>query len=382
MRDTDPDERDGDASGTSLTFGIEEEFLIVDARDGRPAPVNARLTEALGEGAGGAAEYTVELLATMMESAAGVFTRLEELRAFLAGDRKRLARAAADLGVRLVATGTPVIGPRAPRVVSDKRRYQDMRSLYGFLVSQQETCGCHVHVGVPDRETAVGVVNWLRPWLPTLLALSANSPFCDGVDTGYASWRTVALSRWPATAVPPYFASAAHYDEVTETLHRAGVLMRPLNPYWLARPSGRFPTVEVRAADVAATVDEAVLQAAVTRGLVRTAGAELAGGARAPEVDGGLLEAALWTAARYGLAGPGVHPMTGRQVPAAELAQEMLDRIRPALRELGDEEEVDRLAAAVFRTGTGADRQRASLRGAEVTAAAGDLLDEFDIGRT
>ncbi|MEV6984919.1 glutamate--cysteine ligase [Sphaerisporangium sp. NPDC051017] len=364
------------------TLGVEEEFLLAEPGDGCPVLANARV---MGNLAGPddprapGADFKIELLASMMESVSPVCTTLAELRALLTSARARLARAAARAGVRVVATGTPVGRPRAPRDVSDKKRYREMRDLYGLLVTQQETCGCHVHVGVADREVAVEVVNRLRPWLPTLLALSANSPFCEGADTGYASWRTVALSRWPATDIPPRFSSAAHYDQVTGMLHRSGALVGTAHPYWLARPSARFPTVEVRAADVAATVDEAVLQAALSRALVRTACAEIAAGGDAPpaEDEDQILRAALWSAARYGLNGPGVHPRTGEQVPARAILDEMLARVRPALCELGDEPEVDRLLAGLDRTGTGAERQRALIGTGDVAAGAARVADAF-----
>lgn len=215
--------------------------------------------------------------------------------------------------------------------------------------------------------------------LPTLLALSANSPFCEGVDTGYASWRTVALSRWPATDIPPRFSSAAHYDRVTAMLHAGGALVGTAHPYWLVRPSGRFPTVEIRVADVAATVDEAVLQAALGRALVRTALTDLAAPAAPDEEQ--ILKAALWAAARYGLGGGGVHPTTGERMPAMALLEEMLAWIAPALRDLGDEEETGRLLAALTRTGTGADRQRA-LAAAGLDRAASQVIDAFDLAKT
>ncbi|GII85049.1 putative glutamate--cysteine ligase 2 [Sphaerisporangium siamense] len=397
-----PPAEDPRPPGDGATLGVEEEFLLVDPCDGVPTLANARVLADLAEpvdpagerragasGAGNAdvesaghtedAEYKAELLASMMESISPVCTSLHQLRARLISGRRRLADAATRAGVRAVATGTPVVPGRAPREVSAKSRYREMRELYGLLVTQQETCGCHVHVGVADRETAVAVANRIRPWLPTLLALSVNSPFCEGVDTGYASWRTVALSRWPATDIPPRFSSAAHYDRVTAMLHAGGALVAAAHPYWLVRPSGRFPTVEIRAADVAATVDEAVLQAALSRALVRTALADPED-PPVPDEDQ-ILKAALWAAARYGLAGGGVHPRTGKRVPAMALLEEMLAWIGPALRDLGDEEETVRLLADLTRTGTGADRQRA-LAAPGLDQAALQVIDAFDLAKT
>lgn len=347
---------------------------------------NSRVMRQVEEAGGAETPATaskVELLASMIEAVSPVCSDLAGIRSVVAAGRERLGRAASAAGLRAVAMGAPIGRAREPRVVSRKGRYRDLHALYGLLVTQQEMCGCHVHVGVADRETAVAVVNRLRPWLPTLLALSANSPFCEGADTGYASWRSVAISRWPATDIPPHFSSAKHYDQVTAMLHESGVLLETAQPYWLARPSAVFPTVEVRVADVAATVDEAVLQAALCRAMVRTACAELdRGEAPGKPDDEEILRAALWSAARHGMRGPAVHPSTGRQVPATAVLGELLDWIRPALRELGDEDETDRLLAVVARDGNGAERQRALAGTGGVAAAAARLVDEFDIGRT
>lgn len=155
--------------------------------------------------------------------------------------------------------------------MTGKQRYQLMAAEYGALAEDQGVCGCHVHVGVPDADHAVQVSNHIRPWLPALLALGANSPFFDGRDTGHASWRTTVWSRWPVCGVPPRFHSAAHYDDLVGRLVDAGVIADAGMVYYYVRPSQHVPTVEVRVADVATTVEEALLQAALTRALVGTA---------------------------------------------------------------------------------------------------------------
>ncbi len=260
----------------------------MDAADGRPVGRSDTVLDADrrrhrpgGQAPGAGREFQRELLSTMVETASGVCTDLARLRGELTASRSRLAAAARKAGARPVACGTaPMAAP--PRAVSPTPHYRQMARLYGRLTDETETCGCHVHVGVPDREAAVAVLNHLRPWLPVLLALSANSPFHQGADTGHASWRTLVLSRWPTHQVPPYFESAEHYDRTVTELRYAGVLpVRAANAYWFARPSAHLPTVEVRIADVTPSVDEAVLQAGLTRALVATAlDAVSAGGGR------------------------------------------------------------------------------------------------------
>jgi carboxylate-amine ligase len=163
----------------------------------------------------------------------------------------------------------------------------------------------------------------VRPWLPTLLALSANSP-----DHGYASWRMVEQSRFPGSGVPPVFAGAADYDAHVARMVTCGTLVDRAQSFWLARLSPKLPTVEFRVADAAATVEDAVLQAALSRALVQTA---FLGDEPRPVRDD-VCAAAVWAASRYGLDGAGVHPWRECRVPATALLEELLEHVTPALR--------------------------------------------------
>jgi carboxylate-amine ligase len=165
-------------------------------------------------------------------------------------------------------------------------------------------------------------------------------------------------SRFPGSGVPPAFSSAADHDRAVDRLVDCGVLADPAMSFWLARPSPHLPTVEVRAADAAATADDAVLQAAITRALVGAALHDLSAGREAPDVDPAVCAAAVWNAARYGLEGPAIHPFEERQVPVRRLLGDLMHRVEPALEEAGDLTEARALLAWVLRTGSGADRQR------------------------
>jgi carboxylate-amine ligase len=346
------------------TVGVEEEFLLVDPVSRRSvAGASAVLARAsAGPAAAPGAVLHAELLSTQVEAATGVCTELPDLRRQVRDGRRRLARAARAEGVRLVSSGTPVLpGGSRPFTLGD--RFARISELYAGVVRGYEVCGCHVHVGVRDQETAVAVVDHLRPWLPTLLALSVNSPFAGGADSGYESWRTLDQARFPGSGIPPRFGSARAYAEQVDRLVGCGVLVDPAMTFWLARPSPRWPTVEIRVADAAATVDVAVLQAALVRALVRTALMDLAAGREAPVPGDQICAAAVWSAARHGLDGPGVHPLEERRVPARRLLEELLDRVDPALEESGDRAEVRALVTGVVRLGTGAARQRRAAAG-------------------
>ncbi|MFI9007760.1 glutamate--cysteine ligase [Actinosynnema sp. NPDC053489] len=332
-----------------MTIGVEEEFLLVDPSTRRPVARAADVLARVRDLPPGAKAHR-ELSGVQVEFASGVCADLDELREHLVAGRRALTEAARAEGLWLVASGTPPLADPSP-ALSAGERFEQIEVMYRRQVTGYQCCGCHVHVGVPDVETAVHVVDHLRPWLPTLLALGANSPFDDDGDTGYASWRMMDQARFPNSGVPPLFGSAAAYDARLARLVDCGVLVDHTQTFWLARPSPKYPTVEVRVADAAATVDHAVLQAGLTRALVDTA--RVAG--PAPELDDQVLAAAVWTAARYGLSGPGVDPFTARRVPAVELLEALLEHVSDALGE--DREPVRALVDDVLEHGTGAQRQ-------------------------
>lgn len=347
------------STGAGATFGVEEEFLLVDADTCHPAPRAAEvLVHAAQTLAADAPELKQELVSSQVEAASTVCTTTAELRRRLTDGRRLLAAAAGRSNLLLLPTGTPPLPGRV--AASEGERFRRIHDLYAGIAADYQVSGCHVHVGVPDPDAAVAVVNHLRPWLPTLLALSVNSPFHAGRDSGYASWRTVEQSRFPGSGVPPVFDSFAAYEEGVGALVDAGVVVDRRMSFWLARPSPRFPTVELRVADAAATVEEALLQAALSRALVRTALTALDAGQEPADVPDRVAAAGLWSAARYGLSGPAVHPRTGRRAPAALLVGELLDLLRPALEETGDAAAVRAAVSTLFVRGTGAERQRAA----------------------
>jgi carboxylate-amine ligase len=352
------------------TFGVEEEFLLADPQTGRTVPAAAEVVKAARELPGAGAVHA-ELQQTQVEAATSPCATLAELESQLHQGRDRLAAAARACGVWLVSSGTPPLG--GPAMTSDGARFAGIAARYAEVVRDYQACGCHVHVAVPDLETAVAVCNHVRPWLPALLALSANSPFHHGRDTGYASWRMIEQSRFPGSGVPPRFHDAADYTARIAKLVDCGVIEDAAMTFWLVRPSPSWPTVEFRVADAAVDVPGALLQAALSRALVTTALADLSRGQEAPALDDQVLAAAVWAAARHGLAGPAVHPERASQLPVAELLYELVVRVAPAL--AGDLAVVRELFHRVLRDGTGAERQRAAenvLRSVAIGVSDGD----------
>jgi carboxylate-amine ligase len=243
-----------------------------------------------------------------------------------------------------------------------------MTEQFGALTTDPGLNGMHVHVGIPDRETGVQILNHLRPWLPLLAAATANSPFFDGRDTGYASWRSVLWNMWPSVGPTPRLESAAHYDELIGRLIDTGAMLDDGMLYWYARLSSHLPTVELRLGDVCPTVDDAILLAALVRGLVATVRDDIGAGRPAPDIPHQVLTAAHWRASHDGLEGMAVDPVSGESRPAWQLMRRLIHLITPALERHGDLATVTLLVGRLRAHGTGAARQRA-IAGSDGVAA-------------
>jgi carboxylate-amine ligase len=236
-----------------------------------------------------------------------------------------------------------------------------MISRYALTAREQLTSGCHVHVSVDSDEEGVAVLDRIRIWLPVLAALSSNSPFSQGTDTGYASFRGQAWSRWPSTGPLEIFGSPAAYHRTIEQTLATGVVLDKAMLYFDARLSSNYPTVEIRVSDVCLDADDTVLIAALARGLVETAAREWRSG-KAPEpVPVAILRLAAWQASRWGTEDDLLHPVTGTPCPAADVVELLLEHVGDALADYGDDVQVQRLYGQLRARGTGARQQRDAL---------------------
>ncbi len=343
-----------------LTVGVEEEFCIVDAATGAVRPVVDEVLPAAKDRLGDQVE--AELNRSQIETATAVCTTLAEVRAELERLRRLLREAAAEVGCGVVSSGThPTSDPGESEINPGKERYRRLEREFQAVAREQLVNGCHVHVGIADRDLAIQVLDRSRPWLATVAALAADSPFWAGADTGYASYRTEVWTRWPLTGMPEPLGSRARFDELVAALGDVEALPDATFLYWDVRPSARFQTLEFRAADGCLTVDDAVMVAGLWRGLARTLVGEVEKGVARPRLRRELVDAARWRAARYGVEGTLVDLRHVRTAPAREVVDGLLAHLRPALEEQGDWEEVHALVERVMADGTGAARQRRAL---------------------
>ncbi len=345
------------------TLGVEEEFHLVDPETGDLVSGARRL---LAAGPDVAEDAEAELRLSMIEAASAVCHGLEELRRDLAERRTALAAAAGEHGLALAGCGSIPESGTGRGSIYPNPRYEWMAEQYRVLVDEHQVCAAQVQVGVPDRDLAVRLMGHLRPWLPVLLAMSGSSPLFHRADTGYASYRTIAVWRWPTSGPPPLVSSNAEYERAVQDLVDTGVICDAGMIYFDVRPSARYPTLEIRVADACPVLDDVVLIAALARALVSTT-AERASG-EPPQIYP-LMRAATWRAARSGLDDGLVHPETGRAGPADVAVRTLLAHVRPHLEERGEWATVESLTTALLARGTSARRQRA------VLARGGDLSD-------
>ena len=336
------------------TVGVEEEFLLAWASSPGLAGVGDAVVAAVEIGSDGQFEH--EFKREQAELGTSPHESMTGLAEDLVGRRRELANAAHEQGVRLLASAT---SPLDEQVTSTaEARYERMTLMFGKIARTQLTCGMHVHVAVESPAEGVAVLDRLRGWLAVLLALSANSPFLGGQDTGYASYRTVLWGQWPTSGVADLFGGVEGYERARTALVSSGAAMDDGMIYFDARLSTRYPTVEIRVADVCADPEDAVVIAALARGLVSTAAQEWADNRRVVPLRSELLRAATWRAARWGAEQDLVEVRTVEVVPAWDLIGRLVDWVTPALERYGDSERVGVGLAEIRRRGTGARTQR------------------------
>lgn len=334
---------------------MEEELLLVDER-GVATPV---ALSALADAPAEAAERLgAEIQQEMIETQTLPRLRTEELLADIVEGRTMADELARRHGARAVAVAMSPM-PLRPHATPDPR-YDQMMQRYGLTAKGTLVCGCHVHVAIRSREEGVAVLDRIRTWLPVLLALSANSPYVGGVDTGHASYRFVAWHQWQSAGPTDVFGSVEAYDRFERLLVETGVILDKAMLYLDARVSHKQPTVEVRVADVCLDARDTVVLAALVRALVDTAVGEWRSGVAPLSTPSAALRLAEWQAALTGVGGMLPHPVTGLEGTAVAAIEALLAHTAEALQANGDLQLAREGVVRILRTGGGAGRLRAA----------------------
>ncbi len=338
--------------GEPFSLGVEEELFVADPDDGRLLNAGAEVIERLGELERGAVKN--ELHRSQIELITGVCTSADEAVAELCA----LRGAVVATGVGLIASGTHPTAREGDSIITGKPRYERIDAWLGDA-GATPVCALHVHVGMPDAETAIRVFNGMRRYLPLLEALGANSPFRHGRDTGLASSRELTLRSWPRSGVPRAMADFDDFLRSTDLLTRVAEVPDYTFHWWKLRPHPRLGTVEIRALDTQLSPRHTAALAAAVQSLALHE-------SRCRAVEGPpaeVLDEASFRAAREGVEAT-LPDDDDRLRPVADLLERVVDHVRPAARELGCEEQLDDLAA-LLDCGGGAGIQRAACRGGE-----------------
>jgi carboxylate-amine ligase len=314
-----------------------------------------------------------ELFASVVELNTDVCTTPQEAAGALGSLRAAAAEIADGLGLALMAAGThPASRPEEQQIV-DEPRYREMLEYAGMTVRRQGVNGLHVHVGMPSGEAALHALEGALPWLPVVLALSANSPYLAGVDTGFASNRAVVLSELPRSGAPPAFADWAAWEEHVERRVALGLPTDYTGLWWDVRPHPRFGTLEFRMPDQPTTATATAAFVALLQALCAAA---LDAPRRDPDVgDRSVYQENRWAAARFGPRAELIDLDAARPVPAAERAQELLELVAPAAERLG----TAALLTALQPAACEADRQLAAGRDGGLARVCADLVERTTV---
>jgi carboxylate-amine ligase len=353
---------------TLRTLGVREELQIVDRQTLRLASRAPQLLSRLPDEG-----FEAELKRSAVAIHTPAETELERVRRQVLRLRGQAIGAAAELGLGVAAAGTAPLSSVTDLELTARGRYSRMQQDYRLLVDEHLVFGLQVHVGVDDADLAVRLMPRVEKALPVLLALSASSPFWDGQDTGYASVRTTIWQRWPTAGRTEALGSYAAYEGMIQALIAAGVIADANMAYFDIRPSTGRPALELRVCDACPLVDDVVLIAGLFRAVVQAAVEEDRSGGPLSVQPGALYRAAMWRAARSGLADTLLDSAPEPSArPAGEVVTGLVARLRPQLEETGDWEAISELVAAALARGTSSDRQRA--RFAEL-GRAGDVME-------
>ncbi len=341
----------------SFTIGIEEEYLLVDrlTRDVAIDPPRALMDrcEAVL-----AKQVTPEFLRCQIEVGTGVHTRLEAAARELAHLRTSIADVAGDFGLAPIAASTHPFAHWSEQQHTDGPRYNTIAKDMQVVVRRLLICGMHVHVAIEDDALRIDLFNQLCYFLPHILALTTSSPFWQGRDTGLKSYRLSVFNELPRTGLPELFVSDYEYRRTVDVLVQAGVIEDGTKVWWDLRPSARFPTLEMRIADVCTRLDDAVAVAALFRCVARMLWRLRRENQRWRNYSRFLINENRWLAQRHGIEGRLIDFGKGSTAAFGDLLEEVIELVREDADFFGCTAAIEHLRA-IASEGTSADRQLA-----------------------
>jgi carboxylate-amine ligase len=322
-------------AATDFTVAVEEEFAILDPET---LDLASRFEEVQAAARSTALEPHLvgELIASEVEIRTGRCETFADVPAAMSERRAQLRSLVEPMGLLLGATGTHPWADWKKQRIIDTPHYRLNDELLRYVVWRNNTFGLHVHVAINGADRAIAVVGAMRNFLPELLALSASSPFVEGVSSGLHSARTQIFTRFfPRCGVPDAFASWREYEDFVRFLYDTGSITEPTQIWWSVRPHLAFPTVEIRVCDGQPELAEAQSLAALATSLVARVARALDDGEPIEPLPHRLIEENFWRAIRYGLSGELIDFARGEAIPARQRLDELVEWVQPVAEEIG-----------------------------------------------
>ena len=340
------------------TVGVEEELMIVDATS--YSLVNA--IELLLEDAGATnveredGDIKPELMESVLEIATKPCETVGAAAAQLRSLRRQVHETAAHRGLTIGSAGTHPFAMWEDQRIVARPRYRDLISALRFVARQELIFGMHVHIGIDDADKAIHVANGMRVHVPVLLALSANSPFWRGDQTGLLSTRTPIFRQFPRVGMPPAYADWEDWERQVAFMVDSGVMEDYTYLWYDVRPHPNFGTVEIRCCDSQTRVEHTIALTALIQVMVKELAAHYDAGSQLAEYPWQMLDENKWLAARHGLQGEIVDLPSSERVGTKALTRRLLERLAPHAQDLGSQDELDGIRDLLER-GNGASRQ-------------------------
>lgn len=316
------------------SFGIEEEFFLVDAQTGAlgtPAldqlmsDARARLGDVV----------TSELLQSQIEIASPILRSHAEAREVMSQTRRGLSEVVAQHGLNIIAASTHPLGVWQEQLVTEKRRYDKLIADFRIVTQRNLVCGLHIHVAIPDPVDRIDVMNRAMHWLPVFLALSTSSPFWNHRVTGLLSYRQALYDEWPRSGIPDFFRDEADYQAFVDRMQAAGAISDSSQLWWAIRPALRFPTLEMRIADGCTRLEDALAIAALYRALVATLVANPEMGKARSTHTRRLIDENRWRAKRDGIKAEFILETSNEVAPLAKVVSDLIDACGEQIDRLG-----------------------------------------------
>ncbi|MCK0094048.1 carboxylate-amine ligase [Yoonia sp. F2084L] len=338
-----------------FTIGIEEEYLLVDQQTYALAHAPDALIDACKKDLAG--KVSPEFLQCQIEIGTGVCHTIGEARDDLAHLRRTVARHAANYGLAPIAASCHPFADWKDQHHTDKERYNKLRRDLAGVARRMLICGMHVHVGIPDEEMRISLVNQLKYFLPHLHALSTSSPYWQGDDTGMNSYRLTVFDNLPRTGLPPYMKDWAQFSSTVDTLIDLELIEDASKIWWDLRPSSKFPTIESRICDVAPRMEVTLTLAALTQCLTRMLWRKSLEGDGWRVVQNFMVGENRWRAQRYGVSEGLIDFGRKSLIPFSQAVDEILELVAEDAKALDCVKEVE-AARDILATGTSSDQQR------------------------